>query len=311
MIHSIYALLAIVLFSFVLQHARAVDSEEFTSRFADFKARSISHEERIASLLSKPPLKRGDYAMPATLPAEKETQVPPSPPSVPEVPYIPVPEYYEDSLNNNPEVSMPRPASSTEPDVSLSNEEERIESTPDELDEAYAALYDTEPTYRRVGYYFGPLVGLSFPEDGAVRVSGSHVPYDSDGGFQLGFNFGKDFGGIRVESEYSYLNHDASGGLEIGSHNFLARFILDKEISDLVDLRAGMGMGFSFVGIESTSVGEIDGVGFAYDFLIGLGYNFGENWGLNLDYRYFLTAANDGFDRLKSHAVIFSAAIAL
>ncbi len=310
MIHSIYALLALILFSFALQHARAVDSDEFTSRFADFKMRSVSHEARIANLLSKPPFQKGKYAIPFSSPVEKENQAPPEPPLVPEIPYVPVPEYHDDSTGEKSEISLPSPESSTAADASVSKKD-ATESTPDDLDEAYAALYESEANYRRIGYYFGPLVGLSFPEDGAVRVSGSHEPYDSDGGFQLGFNFGKDFGGIRVESEYSYLGHDASGGLEIGAHNFLARLILEKEISDLVDFRAGMGMGFSFVEIQGNSTGEIDGVGFAYDFLLGFGYNLGENWGLNIDYRFFLTAANNGFDRLKSHALIFSAAIAL
>jgi hypothetical protein len=66
------------------------------------------------------------------------------------------------------------------------------------------------------------------------------------------------------------------------------------------------------VGLVSLEKGvEFSGVGFAYDFLLGVAYRVGENWGLQCDYRYFLTAANDEYDRMNSHVWLFSASVDL
>jgi opacity protein-like surface antigen len=56
---------------------------------------------------------------------------------------------------------------------------------------------------------------------------------------------------------------------------------------------------------------EFSGVGFAYDFLLGVAYRVADNWSLQVDYRYFLTAANDEYDRIQSHVWLFSASVDL
>ena len=37
----------------------------------------------------------------------------------------------------------------------------------------------------------------------------------------MGFQYGRDFGGVRAEAEYSYLNFDGSDGFEISAHDFM------------------------------------------------------------------------------------------
>ena len=306
--------LSAIFFLFSLHCVSALDPDEFSFRLADFKERSISHEERIANLLSKPPLKKIDYTISKQTTIKEAEQSPPDPPITPQIPFVPVPEYYENLEQNDSgfsDTSVEDISSDIMAGEALDSAEEEPINSSQELEDAYAMLYQSDPLIRRIGYYFGPLVGFCFPQDGAVRTSGLHIPHESDNGYQIGFNFGKDFGKLIVEGEYSFLSNEASGGLEVGSHNFLTRLILEKEIGQLIDLRAGLGMGLGFVGIESSTIGDFDGVGFAYDFLLGLGFNLGENWAVNFDYRFFLTAANDNYDRLKSHALIFSSAIAL
>ena len=79
------------------------------------------------------------------------------------------------------------------------------------------------------------------------------------------------------------------------------------ELSDAIDIRAGMAMGVGFIGIDGSSSGEPSDVGFAYDFLLGAGYNFNENWSLCFDYKYYLSAANDNYERVKAHMLLLSA----
>jgi opacity protein-like surface antigen len=80
---------------------------------------------------------------------------------------------------------------------------------------------------------------------------------------------------------------------------------LEKEIGDLIDLRAGLGMGVGFISLESDS--DYSGESFIYDFGIGASYRFRENVSLALDYRFFLSAAEDIYDRINSHIFTASA----
>ena len=179
-------------------------------------------------------------------------------------------------------------SSGTEGNPSVEGEED-LEDT--------AKLYDSDIPSRHTGYYFGPLIGFIFPSDVATRepnlVGGGYTKtnHESDSGFLIGLQAGKDFGTIRVEGEYTYNGFDASGGLKASVHNFFSRLILEKELGDRIDLRTGLGMGFGFVNLQK--VKEYTGMGFAYDFLLGCAYRIGENWGLQIDYRYSLTSANE------------------
>ena len=84
---------------------------------------------------------------------------------------------------------------------------------------------------------------------------------------------------------------------------------MEMEVAPRVDVRTGLGMGVGFVNLERGQ--EFSGVGFAYDFLLGVAYRIDENWGVQVDYRYFLNAANDEYDRVKSHVWLVSASLDL
>ena len=113
---------------------------------------------------------RGSPSPPPALPA-------PAPPvPLPEAPYVPVPEF-----DNEPEVDetvkeVPAPpslddlvadpnqvtASGSDGNTSVNGEED--------LDDAYAKLYESGVPSRHKGYYFGPLFGLIYPADIATRT---------------------------------------------------------------------------------------------------------------------------------------------
>ena len=284
-----------------------------SERLADLKARSSQHEDQVSVILGKSNLTPTNFetAVPVIIPEEI---TPPA--ETPAPPYIPIPEYYDSSESD---VVREVPASSV-PSVDDLVEDPNIIATPardddnqskDDLEKAYDDLYEEDRVERHIGYYFGPIFSIAIPDDGAVRVPGNAAlkrHFDSDVGYLLGFQFGKDFGGSRFEAEYSYLNFDGSGILgkfENSSHNLLLRLLLEYEMGELIDFRTGLGMGVAFPNFDHDR--DYSGTGFAYDFVLGLGYKVTENLSLQVDYRYFLTAAGDEFDRIKSHMILIGA----
>ncbi|MFL2913615.1 MAG: outer membrane beta-barrel protein [Opitutales bacterium] len=275
------------------------------ARLANLKARSRSHENEVAQLLSQPSIQKTDFSLPvpSVTPPPVEQIEPPRPS------YIPVPEPVSPSPGIVREVqSSTRPLKSNaegNPQVDLDGSKD--------IEQAYRELYTPKVPNRIEGYYFGPILGLVLSKDGAVREGLSKNDYSSDSGFLLGVQVGKDFGDVRAEVEYAYISFDAStsnrGSLSASIHNFFTRLILEKELGDRFDLRAGIGMGVGIVGLEDSA--DYNGAGFAYDFILGAGYRLAENLSLQLDYRYYLTAANDGYDHMKGHIWLLSAGLDL
>lgn len=299
------------------------EQESRRERLADLLARVSVHEAQVTRLLSKNPVPRTNFNLPPPVP-NAPTPVPapsvPVLPDAPEAPYVPPPQFNEPADGELvKEVSAPPSlddlvADPNQIEASGSDTNSSGESGED-LDDAYAKLYDSEVPSRNRGYYFGPLLGFIFPDDIATRTpngaAGEYqtTPYESDSGYLIGLQGGKDFGTIRLEGEYAYNSFDASLGMQASVHNFFSRIILEKELGDRFDLRTGLGMGLSFVNLEKGA--EFSGVGFAYDFLLGVAYRVADNWSLQVDYRYFLTAANDEYDRIQSHVWLFSASVDL
>lgn len=300
------------------------EQESRRERLADLLARVSIHEAQVTRLLSKNPVPRTNFDLPPPVPNAPQPVMPSSvspAPALPETPYIPPPQLNEPVVGETVKV-VPAPpslddlvADPNQIDASASDTNSSSEAGED-LDDAYAKLYDSDVPSRHKGYYFGPLLGFIFPSDIATRTPNGTTPggydttpYESDSGYLIGLQAGKDFGSIRLEGEYTYNSFDASVGMQASVHNFFSRIILEKELGERVDLRAGLGMGMSFVNLEKGA--EFSGVGFGYDFLLGVAYRVADNWGLQCDYRYFLTAANDEYDRIKSHALLFSASVDL
>ena len=178
----------------------------------------------------------------------------------------------------------------------------------------YEELYTPKVPQRRVGYYFGPFLGCVFPDDSAVRDAiNSKVSYDSQSGVTGGLRIGNDFGTARIEGEYAYLTHkikSISGNGKSSFHNLQSRLILEKSLGERADIRGGIGLGLGFVNKELNGK-EYDGVGFSYDFLLGWSFRVMNNWSINMDYRHYLTAAHENYDRLQGHVVELSAAFDL
>ncbi len=276
------------------------------NRLEELKSRSRAHEGRISALLAKPQPEGPNLSFP---PAAKRTPLPspkvPTPES--DIPFVRLPDFPEPPASPDAGFVPDSPTRDESDEVSEEDKALSAGKDSDDIDEAYAELYSSDESLRREGYYFGPLIGFAFPDDGAIRSGGVIDSFTSDGGYLIGFQVGKDFGSVRAEGEYSYMGYDGSGSVSVGVNNLLARIILETEVGEALDFRAGMGMGFGFVGIDGGSSGEPSDVGFAYDFLLGFGYNFSDGWSLCADYRYYLSAANDAYDRIKSHALLFSA----
>jgi opacity protein-like surface antigen len=178
----------------------------------------------------------------------------------------------------------------------------------DEVGPTYEELYAPKVPQRRLGYFFGPFIGPVFPDDSAVRTGSGKEGYQSDTGVTAGLRIGNDFGFTRIEGEYGFLTHNIhspgkSGDVQL--HNLQSRLILEKSLGSRADLRGGIGLGLSFV--DKNLGGEnYDGVGFSYDFLLGWSFRVMDNWSINMDYRHYLTAAHENYDRLQGHVVELS-----
>jgi opacity protein-like surface antigen len=299
---KIFSILILPLFFLTGQ----IQGQSIAERLAELKARSNVHENQVSQLLAERPLGRTDF----TIPNNEAVPVlpPPPPPSI--VPVVPEARRVEQQ-----DEIIPDPLESATP--TEANDQNNSTESKEDLDEAYAKLYEPEIPSRLEGYYFGPILGLVFPQDGAIRMSDPFIPgtytkeiYGSDSGYFIGLQAGKDFGRVRVEAEYSYHSFDAatsSSSLSASIHNFFSRLILEKEIGDRFDIRAGLGMGIGIVTLEDTA--DYSGTGFAYDFLLGGAYRLAENWSLQFDYHYYLTAAHDHYDHIKSHLWTISASL--
>lgn len=302
------------IFSIVFLTGQQLENEKyaFSEKISALKLRSAVHEKEISKLLSSSDLEPTNFGVPSILtplpqPPDLQSKVPPAP-------YLPVPDYFE--VKEPSDVSMPTvPKGNT--DISYTKEYVNTESgvdlnsSTDSMDVESTSVPETV-FVRHDGYYFGPLLGFTIPDDGAVRDGGiagtGKIPFESDAGYFLGLQFGKDFGTVRWEVEYSHQGFDAEGlnqGFEVGIHSFVTRLLLEKEIGGLFDLRAGLGMGVGFISLES--VQDFSGESFIYDFSTGASYRFKENMSIVLDYRFFLSAAEDRYDRINSHIFTASA----
>jgi len=229
------------------------------------------------------------------LPAEVQPKAAPPPPEVTSLP--------TEGFTENEPKEDPVPSPVEPPAKKRSNQS----STENETT-TYEELYAPKVPQRRLGYFFGPFIGPVFPDDSAVRPRSGKEGYQSDSGWTAGLRIGNDFGFTRVEGEYGFLAHNIhspgkSGKVQL--HNLQSRLILEKSLGSRADIRGGIGLGLSF--IDKTLGGQnFDGVGFSYDFLLGWSFRIMDNWSINMDYRHYLTAAHENYDRLQGHVVELS-----
>ena len=250
-------------------------------------SRLNAHEALVASLLAE--ADRASSTTPHLTPP-----VPPAPP--PPAPSPPVPA---------PSASPPRNLlPPLYPEATAPPPPPREEDVPRTLSQGPKA------TLRSQGYYVGVGAGMVSPVAGGIRWETSpgatprrfhELPLSFSNGYQTGILLGRDFGNLRVETSADVLVYDESGGSGAARvYPFLARVIWDKPLNDRLDLRAGLASGATLAKIDYDGK-SFGGAAFAYDFLLGAGVRLTEGIALNLDYRYFLTAASDGFRRLQAH----------
>jgi OOP family OmpA-OmpF porin len=111
-------------------------------------------------------------------------------------------------------------------------------------------------------------------------------------GFAVGGVFGYDFVGPRVEAEVVYRNNTNNanfGGTAIQNSinqlGVLANVLYDFNAGGQIVPYVGVGAGIAFVD-GNNSFGSTQ---FAYQGIIGVGYNINETWRVNLDGRYYGT----------------------
>jgi len=157
------------------------------------------------------------------------------------------------------------------------------------------ALADPVPE----GVYFGAAGGANFNDSGEVEINGANRDLDTDLGFVGLANFGYAFGnGVRTEAEGSYRRNsvdswgstDLDGNVDAWSAMFNALYDFDTGTGFTPYVGAGVGM--AYIGIDAenktagVSVNDRD-VAFAYQAIVGVGYDVAENLAITADYRFF------------------------
>ncbi len=257
------------------------DYSSLDNRAQSLSERLNAHEALLAEILSRPDPTNPSPRPPRPIPPQS---VPPAPqPGIIPGGRLPAPRYDQSQTSDT---STPTPASQWgKPEIPLRND----------------------------GYYLGIVGGNVLPLDGAVRwkqsppASGmASVPMQFDKGYLAGVLLGRDFGFIRVEGEHNAIHYDQKNGTgSAGIHPVLFRCIFEKEVGTRVDLRAGVGAGITLAKLNDGSNSYRDG-SFCYDFLLGIGTRFNKTLSMNFDYRYFLTAASDHYEQLRSNLLTAS-----
>ena len=152
------------------------------------------------------------------------------------------------------------------------------------------SLFTPQPS--TPGVYIGGEGGLNW-----LLNSGNH---QFDTGYAVGGKVGYDFVGPRVELEALYRNNQGRAQTPFGPVsgqinqistmvNGLYDFLPGAKITPYVG--AGIGLAFADQGIIGCSMCSTQ---FAYQGIVGVGYNVNKNWRIDLDGRYYGTS-NPGF----------------
>jgi OOP family OmpA-OmpF porin len=140
------------------------------------------------------------------------------------------------------------------------------------------------------GFYIGAEGGLNWLLN--TTILGASVT--SQTGFAAGGVIGYDFVGPRVEIEGMYRQNQISGGFapgtainnQIGQVSVMANLLYDFAPSSTITPYVGAGAGVAFVDGSSS----LNSTQFAYQGIVGLGWNVDTNFRVNLDGRYYGTS---------------------
>ncbi|MBS0522826.1 MAG: OmpA family protein [Proteobacteria bacterium] len=138
------------------------------------------------------------------------------------------------------------------------------------------------------GFYIGAEGGLNW----LLNTTILSTPVYPQTGFAVGGLIGYDFVGPRVELEGIYRNNQHNASFpgraisnQVGQLGVMANVMYDFAAGSVITPYIGAGVGIAFVDGDS-SLGSTQ---FAYQGIIGLGWNVDTNFRINLDGRYYGT----------------------
>jgi outer membrane protein OmpA-like peptidoglycan-associated protein len=140
------------------------------------------------------------------------------------------------------------------------------------------------------GFYIGAEGGLNW----LLNTTINNTSVTPQTGFAAGGVVGYDFVGPRVELEGMYRNNQTGGANlpgaainnQVGQVSVMANLLYDFAPSSTITPYVGAGAGIAF--IDSTS--SLSSTQFAYQGIVGLGWNVDTNFRVNLDGRYYGTS---------------------
>jgi opacity protein-like surface antigen len=144
------------------------------------------------------------------------------------------------------------------------------------------------------GFYIGAEGGLNWLLNTTVtNNTGTGTSVTPQTGFAVGGQIGYDFVGPRVEIEGVYRSNQTgvawnnnSGSTNIGQLGILANLLYDFAPGSTITPYIGAGAGVGFV----DGSGSLSSTVFAYQGILGLGWNVDTNFRVNLDGRYYGTS---------------------
>lgn len=175
---------------------------------------------------------------------------------------------------------------------------------------AVFALVFTATSAHAEGGYFSANLGLSIVPDLDQEIAGIPVSEASfDPGFRIAGALGYDFGAFRAEGEIGYRTNDAADGSIVGLGpgplegdvsvlSFMANGYYDFHSADS-SLVPYLGVGLGLASIDANisapllapfpQIMDDSATVFAYQFMVGLGFNVSPATTITADYRYFST----------------------
>ena len=157
--------------------------------------------------------------------------------------------------------------------------------------------------------YFSASGGLSITDD----LDFPGINFSFSPGFNVGGAVGYDFGQFRAEGEirYSTVDLDEVNGIaspisaDLSALTFMANGYYDHEMGNSpVTPYIGAGLGIADSELDATGLGSTSETDFAYQFMLGLGFDINSSTALTAEYRFLGIADSDA---PNTHAFIFGA----
>jgi OmpA-OmpF porin, OOP family len=143
--------------------------------------------------------------------------------------------------------------------------------------------------------------GLYIGGEGGLNWLLNNDSYSMNTGYAVGGKIGYDFVGPRVELEGLYRNNTGNGvvrysngtsafaGGQINQVSVMANLLYDFAPGATITPYVGVGAGIAFVDPSISPGCTMCSTQFAYQGIIGIGYNMAPGWRLDLDGRYYGT----------------------